>query len=130
MSDEISFPWGKWAQKSFDVSTKSDSYKWIVYDELLQHQYKMTSNELVPLCKVKHERMTRKIKVTKKQWIRFIKDQSWSTLQALTNKQLDESVEFAKNYYKDYGNDEIIELDMKWIVTTMRKVGDTQKSKL
>ena len=124
MSDEISFPWGKYAQKSFEASVKSDSFKWVVYDELQQHQFKLTSKVLIPKCKVQHERLKRELHLTKQQWYRFVEQRSWSTIQSLTNEQLNSCLDFVNT---NYPNDtDIVNVDLKWIVSMIKKIVTTK----
>eukprot|EP01084_Bolivina_argentea_P317289 550110_1 len=127
MSDEIKFPWGPYAQKSFDVSTKAESYQWVAYDELQQNNFNKSSSSLIKHCVVTHTRHKHEQTISKKSWIQFIECKSWSTLQSLNNEQIKHCVNFVKNKYRNIDN---IKIETKWIITQCIKQRHSKQCKL
>eukprot|EP01083_Nonionella_stella_P080052 219773_1 len=127
MSDEIKFPWGQYAQKSFDVSTKAESFEWVRCDELRPNNAGKLSANLIKHCVVHHMRFNRKVTVSKEQWINFIMSRAWSTLQSLTENQIEDCILFVKNKYKQSDD---IQLNIRWIVTECIKKQFTTQCKL
>ena len=128
MSSDIDFKeqWGQHAQKSFELSLINEASHWEKasgplpefkdnMDVKSRHNYG---------CTVKHHKFNERIVLKKEVWRRFISNRSWSTLQSLTEKAIEETLEYVDKRYK---NSPTVELDLRWTLSVVSKGPDTAK---
>lgn len=122
MSSDIDFKeqWGQHAQTSFELSLINEASHWEKTDGPLpefkddreaqsRHNYG---------CTVKHHKFNERIVLKKEIWRKFIKNRSWSTLQSLTEKAIEETLQFVDKRYK---NSPTVELDLRWTLSVVSK---------
>ena len=125
LTEDLKLPWGKYGQKSYDLTAKSDLFRWINMDELKQYNsiYNLSSNKLLKQCTVTHKRLSHKINVTKKDWHNLIKYRAWSCLQSLTDDHYQDCLSYVNKKYENIDDNDTIDIKIHWGLSSVVKNG-------
>ena len=128
MSSELDLgeQWGHYAQRSFELSIVNESNHWEKTNGPLPEfkDNRGATSRYNYGCTVKHHKFNERVVFKKEVWRNFIAKRSWSTLQSLTERALEETLRFVDEKYK---NSSTVELDLRWTLSVVAKEPSASK---